>query len=96
MNCIEKHGTPEEFTIAILNAIPEISIDEAILAIRNYYKDYKSNQVQAGVKPACENCKYYVRDMLEGGDIDWCNHLEFTQLWDINKIGCTEFVSKSV
>lgn len=48
---IKKHGTPEEFTIAIIKAIPEISIDEAINAIKSYYKDLQAIQVEAKVKP---------------------------------------------
>lgn len=37
---IKKHTTPELFALAVLNAIPEISIFEAMNAIREYNKEY--------------------------------------------------------
>ena len=39
---IKAHGTKEEFALAVLNAIPEISVEEAMTAIRKYIKEYNN------------------------------------------------------
>lgn len=36
-----KHGTPAQFTRAVIDAIGEISLDEAYAAITKYYREYK-------------------------------------------------------
>jgi len=63
----------------------------------------ESNQVQAGVKPACgqccKNCNAYEmtkEEHLENFCSRYCIRMDKLYSWDVNKNYCDQFMSKSV
>jgi RNA polymerase-binding transcription factor DksA len=57
----KKHGTPEEFEAAVVNALGEISYDEAQQAIRRYLRQWEAagrhdHQFEPGTYGVCKRC----------------------------------------